>query len=427
MKKLFRRLSYFSIYRTIIISILIIISQVSAFSQEFITEKVIDTVICKNYPSQSYSLYLPSLYRADTTWQALILYEPAARGSLAVNLFSNAAEKYGFVVVCSNNSKNGPWDIVDQATEAVFDDIFTRFNIDQDSIYAGGFSGGSRAATRLAMNSKKIKAVFACSAGFPPGQKPTNDIEFTYIGFAGNKDFNFLEMFELKQQLDVCGVQNILIEFDGDHKWPPKEAVELAFDWFMNIAQKENYISNITQDNNCKIIAGNNNLHELLQYEKKTQLEILDALNKIKWNFIRQEPLITDKLWWKQSIKDFNDLLEYPKNSNHYNMGSRLLDYSWMMALHDFELYYNTKQYELALEYAKVAKITYPGYFYPHYLMAKALIMIDENRKAIKELETALESKKPHPEWIVSDSVIMKIKMDKKFQKLAEKYNLQIN
>ena len=57
-------------------------------------------------PTNSYALYLPAAYSPSKRWPLLLVFDPFARGQVSVKLFHEAAEKYGFIVVGSNNSRN---------------------------------------------------------------------------------------------------------------------------------------------------------------------------------------------------------------------------------------------------------------------------------------------------------------------------------
>ena len=69
--------------------------------------------------AQSYALYLPSAYSGDRRWPIIYCFDPGARGPVPVRLF-RAAEKYGYILVCSNNSHNGPWEPINRAMQAVW-------------------------------------------------------------------------------------------------------------------------------------------------------------------------------------------------------------------------------------------------------------------------------------------------------------------
>src|SRR6516164_11764075 len=68
----------------------------------------VQPVEVRGHPGQSYALFVPSNYRADRTWPILYCLDPGARGRAAVERFAAAAEKAGFLVAGSNNSRNGP-------------------------------------------------------------------------------------------------------------------------------------------------------------------------------------------------------------------------------------------------------------------------------------------------------------------------------
>src|SRR5436190_11059743 len=108
---------------------------------------VVSRLVCHDDPAQSYALYLPSKYSPDRRWPILYAFDPFARGKAAVEVYKLAAEKYGYIVVASNNSKNGP--VAEQlaAAQAVWLDTHRRFAIDKDRVYTTGLSGGARVAT----------------------------------------------------------------------------------------------------------------------------------------------------------------------------------------------------------------------------------------------------------------------------------------
>ena len=56
-------------------------------------------------PTNSYALYLPANYSPEKRWPLVLVFDPFARGEVSVKLFHEAAEKYGFIVVGSNNSR----------------------------------------------------------------------------------------------------------------------------------------------------------------------------------------------------------------------------------------------------------------------------------------------------------------------------------
>ncbi|MBA3322819.1 MAG: hypothetical protein H0T45_15415 [Pyrinomonadaceae bacterium] len=194
--------------------------------------KLIEKVATLSDASQSYALYLPSSYQPDRTWPILYCFDPIARGAVPVELFRAAAEQYGWIVVGSNNSRNGPLDQSLAAVNAVWEDTHQRFAIDGRRIYTAGFSGGARVAVRVNYLCRDcIAGVIACGAGFPPDIKPASPLSFAVFGMAGTDDFNFPELKLLDGTLDRVGAAHHLAVFDGGHQWAPKEVCAAAVEW----------------------------------------------------------------------------------------------------------------------------------------------------------------------------------------------------
>src|SRR5262249_61679317 len=79
-------------------------------------------VTCEADASQSYALYLPSKYTPERRWPIIYAFDPFARGKTAVEGYRAAAEKYGYIVVGSNNAKNGPTRPEMAAAQAMWND-----------------------------------------------------------------------------------------------------------------------------------------------------------------------------------------------------------------------------------------------------------------------------------------------------------------
>ncbi|HYE75428.1 MAG TPA: hypothetical protein VEF04_18935, partial [Blastocatellia bacterium] len=130
----------------------LVLSYVAAdcVAQELPKGRVIDRIACLADPSQSYALYLPANYTEARKWPILYGFDPGGRGNQVVELFKEAAEKYGWIVVGSNNSRNGPGVPLSTILQAFWNDTQTRFAIDERRVYATGMSGGARVASSFA-------------------------------------------------------------------------------------------------------------------------------------------------------------------------------------------------------------------------------------------------------------------------------------
>ncbi|MBE7464532.1 MAG: hypothetical protein HS116_13735 [Planctomycetes bacterium] len=181
-----------------------------------------ERVAVKLDASQTYALYLPSYFTPDQTWPILYCFSPGAQGSTPVNLYRAAAERFGWIVVGSNNARNGPMEPVQAAIEALWKDTWTRFPIDPKRLYATGFSGGARMAWAMALTrDKPFAGWLPCGAGYAAEMPPREGLTFAVCGLAGRQDFNYDELNRVERQLAGMGLRTRVLEFDGGHDWPP--------------------------------------------------------------------------------------------------------------------------------------------------------------------------------------------------------------
>ncbi len=205
--------------------------------------KLIDKVTCYGDPQQSYALYLPSGYAPTRQWPILYCFDPGARGRVPLERFHEAAERYGWIVVGSNNSRNGPLEVSVSAMDAMWRDTHARFAIDPRRIYAAGFSGGARMACRLGLAGELVAGVIACGGGFPGPDLPRK-IPFVFFGTGGTEDFNGPEVKQLDRELDPLGVRHRIVTYEGGHDWLAAPLALEALEWMELEAMKSGRRSN---------------------------------------------------------------------------------------------------------------------------------------------------------------------------------------
>ena len=198
----------------------------------FLSIAVITLLACSSGwdTTQECELYLPSFYSPEKKWPVIYFFDSHGRGALPVSKYKSLAEKYGYVLVGSNMSKNG----LDLETSAnivkkLRDKIEQKVSVDKNRECLAGFSGGSRVASWVAIHSG-ANSVIACAAGFPKLNKPIEK-HFNYLGVVGNEDFNLGEMKNLDLALNGSEIAHELIIYRGKHDWPPAEIMEEAFLW----------------------------------------------------------------------------------------------------------------------------------------------------------------------------------------------------
>lgn len=202
-----------------------------ASGAEFAAGTLIPRVPCAGDASQSYALYLPSKFTDKQQWPIIYVFDPFARGDSAAKVVQAAAEKFGYIVVASNNSKNGPAGGSREAAAAIWKDTHERLPIDPNRQYFGGLSGGARVATSLAISCQCAAGVVANAAGFPINKAPSIDTKFAYFATVGDADFNYEEFAQLRPKFDSAGMHYVIRVFDGPHGWAPAEVWLEALDW----------------------------------------------------------------------------------------------------------------------------------------------------------------------------------------------------
>lgn len=207
----------------------------SVRADEIAPGKIIDKVVCQQNPSESYALYLPSNYSQQRAWSVIFAFDPGARGRVPVERFEAAAEKFGYIVAASNNSRNGSWEASISAMQAMSSDVFARFATDEKRIYTAGMSGGARVAFQFALGvAGRVAGVFASSAGYPDS-KPRKSVPFAVFGTAGTEDFNYLEMKQLEKPLTT---PHRVVIFEGGHVWLSSELAIEGVEWMEIQAMK---------------------------------------------------------------------------------------------------------------------------------------------------------------------------------------------
>ncbi|RDY59791.1 hypothetical protein DX873_10550 [Flagellimonas nanhaiensis] len=254
-----------------------------------------DSVQVPGTNGETYALYLPKSYSENTLSPILFIYSPNARGSEGVKTFLKASEKYGLVLACSNNSKNGPYDRNFAIANNLFNHIFSFLNIKQDEMWVSGFSGGSRLASAIASLTNQFAGVVGCGAGFSEHMPSTQN--FLYVGLCGNRDMNYGEMISNKNYLDLIKFKNTLITYDADHRWPTPEHIVRAFDWL--------YLQKLKQKNPQPV----NQIQTYYQSDT-------DLLN----GFLESGDLILANEQYERILKDYETVIQVDSLKENYRL-----------------------------------------------------------------------------------------------------------
>ncbi len=201
--------------------------------------KIHENIVCQAAPGFSYALYLPKAFPGTKSWPVILMFDPHGAGSLPVTNYKVLAEKYGYIIAGSNNSKNG---LAPEQTgnilNALFDEVRQEYPLDTGRIYTAGFSGGSRVAGLAAMFRKDVRGVIGCGAGLPGVEQPPV-FRFDYFGIAGMADFNMTELVQLDETFNQAGLRHFVETYPGKHAWPPAPVMEDGILWHHFNAMKD--------------------------------------------------------------------------------------------------------------------------------------------------------------------------------------------
>ena len=204
---------------------------VVARPDSFAVGKVIDTITCAADADQSYAAYIPVTGNKKAL-PVIYFFDPHASGSLPLRKYKALADKYGFLLIGSNNSKNGnDWQVTDAIWQTLSEDTKKRFKIDLQRIYTAGFSGGAKVAGFAALNHPEIKGVIANGAGLPDGAEAGN-YAFSFTAITGEGDMNMTELVAVSAAFDKTSTPHRLMLFNGKHEWAPEKTMEVAFAGF---------------------------------------------------------------------------------------------------------------------------------------------------------------------------------------------------
>ncbi len=368
--------------------------------------KIIDSIPISKNNKETFALYLPKSYVSSKLNTVVFIFEPAARSKIGIKPFIEASEKNNYILVCSNNTRNGPYQKNFDITNRLFDYVFSNFNIKEDRIFLAGFSGGARLASSIAVLTNKMAGVIACGAGFSTTQSHVPTIQkFAYAAICGDLDMNFTEMIRSKEYMDKLNFNHTLFTYNGDHSWPPSKEIIKAFDWLeiqshnkgvkikTNIELKQSYQTNYALARNAELNKGwfqalENYERIVSTYSKFYNLDsIKTRIKRIKKNkeykvslkkfskALVKEDLITEKLhtrflqdfinpdqsdmkWWKREL----NVLEKPLGPEMDKMVKRLRYkvFAWTITMTNPYIK-DATNIEQKRYCDKIKKLVYPG------------------------------------------------------------------
>jgi hypothetical protein len=409
-------------------------------SKSFEKGKIIDSISIDG-AQETYALYLPTSFNAEKPSSVVLIFDPAARGKLGIEVFKEASEIYGHILVCSNNTKNGihyetNFEITNRLTQAVFN----TFKINEQQIYTAGFSGGSRLASAIAALTNKITGVIACGAGLSVNKsfKPSEGM-FSYVGLVGDEDINYLEMLNARTLLNNNKIDNELIIYNDIHRWPAKEHILRAFGWLelqaykkrikikdddlINKLYKSQYIiadslaendvlfrAIIEFESISKNFGGYYNLDSItakintikvskhyksvLVNEKRLvdkENAIFERFSKVYGEEIKQAKSPDNFRWWREEIKLLDDAIENSKDFEEVKMYKRVRYSLHAGAIESSNAFIRNGKGNHALYCDKLLTLYNTEKPYWYFRLAQSYARIDDYSSTIRQLKKAIK------------------------------------
>ncbi len=436
-----------------------------AAKENFAKGEVIDQVVCRGDASQSFALYLPTTYTSEKTYPIIFAFDAHGTGKLPLVKYKELAEQYGYIMVGSNNSKNGnSWEESQRIAELLFADVETRLSVNTKRIYVLGFSGGARVANGLTILNGAIAGAICNSAAAPAANSKTPRNNYTWLGIGGTEDFNLIEMLKY-DRVDLAGhnVKHALITFDGKHEWCPKETMDEAFWWLELCEMRNNLASKNDAEIKKRLEPIQKQVETLLQKKEmydafllcKKTVNFYDGLADLSFYLSTYKTLKTDitvdksmKLeevsWskeeklkqfyssgfqstdferWKKEIASLNQKIKSESKKSEVQMYKRVLGYLSLASYMQASGALKQNAITAADYLCKVYVLVDPTNSEAHYLNASVAARQGKSKEAIASLNDAIKNGYDDLPRLQTDSSFVSIKTMKEFEEIVGKIN----
>lgn len=415
--------------------------------------EVISSVAVEPDPSQSYSLYLPKNYSDTGKFPVILFFDPHGSGSYPLEKYKLLAERFGYILIGSNNSKNGmQFDQTNDIANKLMNEAATRYSTDKKRISFAGFSGGAKAALVAAANHPQLLSVIYCGAAIafdtmlqlPPA-----------LGYAGERDMNYSEVMASGSSLAEKKIEHFVIEWNGKHEWPDTLSFEDAFYWNSFIAMR-----------NKSIVPSNELIHQFLQRKMtlliKSQsvldqcnlysqvITFLDGLTDVKGyrqkmavlmktdsfkkEFLKKQDLlqtendmkknylqcfeIKDEGWWKDEITRMRNV----KAGEQEVMYKRLLGYLSLASYSYSNNAIKQNNFSAAQQFLSIYKLADPENSEQPFLAACLYARKGDSKKAIAFLREAIQMGLKDKAKIENEESFDTLKADPEFNELINHF-----
>jgi len=200
----------------------------STNGQEIILRKgvVIDSLPVSDSISETFAIYLPTSFSRESQMPMVFIFDPLGRGSRAAQLFRQAAEEQGYILVASNNIKGEESHLNNvRIGTRVMETVFGFFSGREHRVYTAGLGAGARVATVIPVVYPSVAGVLAVGDIWINTDYIEKKNNFVFIGVAGylGPHYNLLD--DTVQFLDKAGVKARFYQYEGSDEWPNSDII----------------------------------------------------------------------------------------------------------------------------------------------------------------------------------------------------------
>jgi tetratricopeptide (TPR) repeat protein len=417
--------------------------------------KVVERLVAKHDAGQTYAVYLPKKYDPARKWPILYGFSPAGRGTDPVRFFERAAERFGWIVVGSNNAKNGPSEPIVEAVKALWQDTHARYSIDDAHVYTTGFSGGARVAFNLSEFVKNpVAAVLPCGAGLGRLGQPAQGSKMIVCGMVGKTCFNYPEMLRLFDVLERMKITYRLFTFEGGHHWPPEalamqaarfvqlhalraQGAEAAKEAVKLLAEETAEIENLLKDEKT-IYAAYRRLQELAalfadtpegeklnaqlkELAEKAQVKREGSAEEARQKIVADYEKAPEKERTRKLLESAKPFMENPDNKDTFaqlRLGA-LAQFEFLRCAQTAAQLMQNKRFAEALEYYTRALAVNPRDGATLYGLAGACAQAGKKQEALACLERLRQAGFNNAQMVLKDANFASLRDDEEFKNIV--------
>jgi len=435
-----------------------------------------ENVVSGADPSQRYAIFLPSEYERDRSAPVLLLMDPRGRAMIPMELFREAAEQFGFVVLSSYNTLSDAdtaYAANDKALSAMLVDAQARFSVNPQRFYLVGFSGTAHYAWTIAPQlDGHLAGIMGVGGGLPiysdPMQKALKIVyPFAFFATAGIVDFNFDGVRYLDRSLDSTRFAHRFVPHEGEHAWPPQQVAYDAVEWFHLQAMRADLVPRddaFIERTRAKYLLEASALEasgrkadayrryrEIVQdfeglggsSEAAARLIALENDRSVGREFIRRAQIAQRVIEYQVAARDYYQSYRKKKKLPSLQSALKKLDIEKLKkrtesddreeaaaarrmlatafvntAFYEPRDYFRDKDYQRAAGMLRIAMAIRPNVPRVCYQLARADAQLGETEEALDLLQCGLKAEWATKELVESDELLDPLKTDPRFQTL---------